>query len=26
VPIRAKVTVQDMMYRAGGGSACGGKA
>ena len=25
-PIRAKVTYQDMMYRAGGGTACGGKA
>jgi hypothetical protein len=24
--IRAKVTYQDMMYRAGGGTACGGKA
>ncbi|MEV6967158.1 glycoside hydrolase family 71 protein [Hamadaea sp. NPDC051192] len=26
VPIKAKVTHQDMMYRAGGGTACGGKA
>ncbi|MEV0272139.1 glycoside hydrolase family 71 protein [Hamadaea sp. NPDC050747] len=26
VPIKAKVVHQDMMYRAGGGTACGGKA